>query len=299
MSDLSPGARALLDQTRDLGEPDDSSLVRVRGVLLARIGAAAVTTVAASAIASTFKVAPTVAPTLPLAAGTWAVPLALRLLPVLGKVLAAAAVTGGMVASVYAVQTQSIHVAPPAAHAQVAPPAAVTREMAHPQAAPRRAALQRPAPSEASPAPAAVVSAAAARDGARVSAARPAATPRASPAPLGAPTASVGAAARISPLPQTPGVAQSATLAQDVENLREAQAALVAGDAPGAIGAAARVDANGALAEEGHAVRVLAQCALDASAGRIAADAFAKRYPRSALLVRVRTACMPEGRSTE
>jgi hypothetical protein len=81
-------------------------------------------------------------------------------------------------------------------------------------------------------------------------------------------------------------------LGPDIAHLRAAQAALAAGDVDRARAEAERVSPDGPLAEERDGVRVLAACArghsVDASRE---ADAFAKLYPRSSLLPRIRTDC--------
>jgi hypothetical protein len=84
----------------------------------------------------------------------------------------------------------------------------------------------------------------------------------------------------------------AASLANDVENLRQAQASLVAGQPGDALAAALRVSANGPLADEREGVRVLATCALGAPGATEQAQDFVARRPLAPLALRVRAACL-------
>jgi outer membrane protein assembly factor BamD (BamD/ComL family) len=85
------------------------------------------------------------------------------------------------------------------------------------------------------------------------------------------------------------------SLQAEVASLRSAQRALRSGDARRALELLTQQDSafrEGALAEERSAARVLALCqAHEVSAARNEARRFEERYPTSALLGKVRSAC--------
>jgi RNA polymerase sigma factor (sigma-70 family) len=122
-------------------------------------------------------------------------------------------------------------------------------------------------------------------------------TPAASPnRPSRAPLRKAHVPVQSEPDPSEPTESPAeATVAQEAGLLQRARAALQAGDGRTAIAHlddhAARFP-SGALSEEREASRVDALCATgDPDGARAAAGRFARRYPRSAHLERLRTAC--------
>jgi hypothetical protein len=253
VSALSPEARALLDLTRGAGEPDNPWVARARAALLTRVGIAGVAAVGASAIVTTVKAAQA-----PIAIAS---PSSMSILPLVGKILAAAVIVSGIAVGGYALKAGEVTSTPPQSPADVhaTPPASPASPILV-------ASVEAPAP--------------------------PGITLTSEPkpqAPVRARTA----------VPSAQQAAQGSDLTEDVENLREAQAALVAGDPQRALAAAERVRPSGPLAEEREGVRVLARCALEPSNERTAAEAFVTRHPHSALSLRIQTACVPTARVAE
>jgi hypothetical protein len=251
MSDLSRDARDLLARARRAKDGLPDD------VALARSRGTLVRRVSVGAAAGTAIAAATkVAPAASAAGGSFLVAVA-------KGVAIAAVVVGGATAAEYMTETR----APVAAPRVVVVPSAIVTT-APPPAPVAPVVVAPPAPS-ATPAPPVPKT--------------PIALPTAPPAP--AVTSVPEPAATVAlPVPR----AAPRDLGPDVAHLRAAEAALAAGDVDRAREEAERVSPDGPLAEERDGVRVLAACARGQSAE---ADLFAKKYPRSSLLPRIRSDC--------
>lgn len=106
------------------------------------------------------------------------------------------------------------------------------------------------------------------------------------------------ATAKFEPLPEAAAAAPEPTidpLQAETAALRDAQRALRAGDAARAISLTKTQDATfqaGALGQERAALRIFALCAIgNAAQARSESNDFIRRWPRSPMLSRVRSAC--------
>ncbi len=257
MHDLSSAARQLIARTRAGDDPGLADERRVEHALGRRIAAGAVATGAAATAA---KVAS--------AAGiAW------------GKTVLWVALGVGVTVGAVQVRRAAAPVAPSAAvFASARPVAARVVVSRVPLGAPSTPAM---APSEAPRTALSVPrNAPSSREPDR---AQP------SPPPL------TSAIARFDVVPEPVNVPLKDHLAAETAALRTAQQAMRSGRPAEALALLDQQDATyqaGSLSEERAAARVLALCELGSvTAGRAAAEAFARRWPRSPLLGRVRTAC--------
>jgi hypothetical protein len=190
--------------------------------------------------------------------------------PLAAKVLAAVVLSVGAALGTMAYRAEPRPASPPEAHL-IVPSPAVASVAAGTRAADDIAPVALPSrqrSSESLPAPLPVT--------AQVTAERPRPSPDMAPV-VQAPS---------------PSSVAAASLANDVENLRQAQASLVAGQPDEALAAALRVSVNGPLADEREGVRVLATCALGAPGASEQARDFVARRPLAPLAMRVRAACL-------
>jgi len=260
MKDLSSEAQRLIHLARGADHPDERAVARVERGLATRLalgaGAAGTTTALAAS-----------------AAGTSA-PLAVKALVTLG-------VTVGLGGGAW-LGAEHLHV-------DATPSALTTSRAIGAQPAPRHAPRSEradPIPLPARP------------DSTEAELPPDAPAPALEPAPTTARSA-LGAD-RARPGGSTPSAAADPTPAADplhaeAAALRAAQGALRSGDARRALALLDEQDErfqHGSLEEERAAARVLARCqAYGPDAVRGAADRFEQRFPRSALLARVRSAC--------
>ncbi|MBX3274540.1 MAG: hypothetical protein KF729_30020 [Sandaracinaceae bacterium] len=267
MDELSPAARALIDDVRDLDGPGPADRARVKRALVAAVASGA--TVAASSAASSAAAA---AGTGALATGGVS----------LGVKLGVAALLAAAVGGTALVVTQPAE--EPAPRAEHRPARARFAEPA-PVPAPEAPALEpAPAPAEAledtpiagAPVEASVVEAPAAPD---------------APSPALEPTP------RVRRVPATPEevAAVDSTLSEELVLLREAQRAMQA-DQPAValshLDAHARRFPSGILEEEREAARVLALCRAErVDEARALARRFLAERPRSPHRARVHAAC--------
>ena len=262
---LSAGARALIDEVRDLDGPGADDRARVKRALMATLASGA--GLAATTVASNTAAAGTLAGTTAAATG---MSLAMK--------VTAVAVVVAAIGGTALVATQPDEVAPPAERVVGAAPFAEP-EPIRPRVAPPRVTSDAPAPPDVAPATTRdePPMEEAAEDGSP--AAEPTSTPR---------------ARRVATTRREIAVADS-TLTEEIVMIRRAQRALQAGDAEAALryldDHASRFS-GGVLAEEREAARVLALCrAGQPERSRALAQRFLRDRPASPLRARVLGAC--------
>jgi hypothetical protein len=267
-NEMSERARDLLTRANRDGDLDPRVIARVRGAVLAEIGAAAAAGVTVGAAARAIAAKTSVAPLAPAAlAGSGVAGAGLAV-----KAAALALIIGVAAAGGYGAGRRSALVAAtPVATTTIA--TAITIASA--------------------PAAVAIASAPTATE--------PAALPVPTLAPIAPPAAPPAAspsmpkvATPVTP-PVTPafGAPASTPWARDMANLHDAQAALVAGDPRGALKLASLVDPQGPFAGERDAMSLVARCSMDPTDAKAITEArtFETAHAGTPLAERVRAAC--------
>ncbi len=256
MTELDPGAKQLIALAGDADGPTPTERSRLRGAVLARVGATVVVASAGTAAVSTTASA----------AGGTAVASG-SLVSLVAKVVGIAAIVSGIGTGGYLLVSNDPPASTPAAIATSSPPTT--------HVAPAPSAPQAPTPVVAPPPP-------------------PPAKAVSTTIETGhAPVVETGAVSGPRPPQKTPAPPES--FEEETRDLRDALAALRDGHPERALAAIDAQDARygaGGLGEERAAARIESLCALDRiEEARSAASRFLQQHPRSLQAARVRASC--------